>query len=78
MAQYHEIAIGDEIVHRTGGMEHYQMIFVGALPVKDGGFTVQVVIQDCRLQRHGCFRYMGCEGWRPYPPGTPLQGLCGT
>jgi len=44
LAQYVEIAIGDEIAHRSGGMEQYQMIFGGATPGEDGGFTVQVLV----------------------------------
>jgi hypothetical protein len=44
LAQYTEIAIGDEIAHRSGGMEHYQMVFGGALPGEDGGFSVQVAL----------------------------------
>lgn len=44
MAQYVEIAIGDEIAHRSGGMEHYQMIFGGAAPGEDGGFIVQAAL----------------------------------
>ena len=42
MPQYAELAIGDEIAHRTGGMEQYQMIFGGAIPGEDGRFGVQV------------------------------------
>ncbi len=44
MAQYVEYAIGDEIAHRTGGMEPCQLIFGGAYPREDGSFDVQVAL----------------------------------
>jgi len=44
LAQYVEIAIGDEIAHRTGGLESYQIIFGGAAPREDGEFIVQVAM----------------------------------
>lgn|GEM_PF-6569148 len=48
---YVEIIIGDEIAHRTGGMEHHQILFGCAAPGEDGGFVVQVAL--CKAAGYG-------------------------
>jgi hypothetical protein len=44
MPQYVDFAIGDEIAHRSGGIEGYQLIFGGAIPRDDLSFDVQIVM----------------------------------